>query len=1092
MAYTSFPDPVRPASVVLHTRCCVPQLGWDPFSRDSLLSRLQDSTRKYRLTLISAPSGYGKTTLVADFANRQAGSLGWISLEDEHNDPLLLLAYLQTALQRQLPSGFDLSLALEPRAALTLLLNALDPGGAAGSLLILDNLHRLVTPDALALVGRLIEYAGTHLHFIALAWGEPRLDNLSRLRAAGQVATFTADDLRFTPDETQALLEQANRAPLPARATATIDVQLEGWALGVRLLADSVLRAPVATTADLANRLDTLRPQLFDYLAQEVLNPQPAALRTFLLHTAILDTLDAAACRALGGPGAQQWLTDLDRHLALVQPVDTERRQWRYRVFFRQFLQHVLERVLEPAAIRELHGVAATHYLAARDEEQALAHLLAAGAYEPAADLLGRLLESRYAASHSLALAEWLPRFPVALSEAHPWLILAQARLSSLSDNPGATEQLYEHAETVAREMGDQRAIFLARYYRAGWLLRRGRFRSAAALYRQTLPLATDAAEQADLLSHVAYTLYMGTGQTDEALDLLDQALDLFRGSDRSARTINILQLQADMRFNLGDLRGALAGYHTVLDLAAQEGNLPELAAIRYKAAYIHVLCGEWTAGEALAEQEHTLAHDANLPRRDADATLIRGMVAQGRWHFAQARAYYEEALTIYRQLNDQRQLALVLTWLGTLARREGKLEEAVHCGEASLALRQKLNVPYELGLTLISLGRSLAEQGAWDQARTHWTTALEIFTCARAHYMEAQLHIYLAGGALQNPEGAQTAGLHSHLTAALALCWRYDYSFLFTSDPAWSAPLLVAAIEAGIDVPTATQFLQHIGKTGTTEALTALTTVKPGVPRAKRAVAAALDTWLEVPPEPLYIRTLGTFTLQRGERVISNWPRASARAVFQYLLLFRSRPVPMEELTEVFWPDSAPAPARKNLHQAVAALRHALEPELPMGIASRYLRVNSGTYQIVLPTGSTLADEQFLSQSTVRQSVPVLEQAVRLYQGDYLADQPYAEWTMPRREQLRVVYHDLLLRLAAAYFAADRLADCITVAQTLWDQEPWSEEAVLWLMQAHAARGNRAPALRAYQTLAARLQAELNITPRADVTAFYQQLLRS
>jgi DNA-binding SARP family transcriptional activator len=258
-----------------------------------------------------------------------------------------------------------------------------------------------------------------------------------------------------------------------------------------------------------------------------------------------------------------------------------------------------------------------------------------------------------------------------------------------------------------------------------------------------------------------------------------------------------------------------------------------------------------------------------------------------------------------------------------------------------------------------------------------------------------------------------------------------------------------------------------------------------------RHAAQQAIGAWLEADPEPLQVRTLGHFSLQRGERPIENWPRLSSRILFQYLLLHRARPVPVDELIEVLWPHKQLAPSRKNLHQVVTGLRHVLEPELPAGVPSRYLRVAGGSYQLALPPGSTVDDELFLDLCKRADTLRERERAAALYTGDYLPDTLYCEWTTAHRERLSDCHRSLLLRLASDYLEVGRFDECIAAARYAHDQEPWSENAAYLLMSAYAARGERTSALRAYDALQRCLREEFEIAPRPDIVGYYQQILQ-
>ena len=265
--------------------------------------------------------------------------------------------------------------------------------------------------------------------------------------------------------------------------------------------------------------------------------------------------------------------------------------------------------------------------------------------------------------------------------------------------------------------------------------------------------------------------------------------------------------------------------------------------------------------------------------------------------------------------------------------------------------------------------------------------------------------------------------------------------------------------------------------------------------PAVRRAVEGAIAAILDTPPPPLRVQCLGRFRLWRGEREITRWGRSAARAVFQYLLAHRPRPVPMERLMDTFWPTSGPAQARKNLHQAVAALRRALEPELARGMPSRYLRVGEGSYALDLPPGSWVDYEAFEArlQPLLRHGAPereALGEVLALYGGDYLVESLYEDWTAPLRERLRNRYLAGLRLLARLAWQDGQPEAAVDAARRALELDPWDEDAALALMQAYRLQGNLPAARRVYEQLRDRLRRDLDLPPRRDLTALYGRLV--
>ncbi|MEA3396338.1 MAG: BTAD domain-containing putative transcriptional regulator, partial [Chloroflexota bacterium] len=616
----------------------------------------------------------------------------------------------------------------------------------------------------------------------------------------------------------------------------------------------------------------------------------------------------------------------------------------------------------------------------------------------------------------------------------------------------------------------------------------------------------------------------MRDGEVQEALCLLDQAMELAWQSSHPLGRAGLLSLKGKMLSSLGNFTGALDAWHTALDLMEAYGNRHQQIGILNNVAYYHCLLGQFDHAEPPVRRALELAQSFGRQSGYAYALSVQGMIRQGQGAWKTARRCYEEALTIQRRLGKEYEVAVTLNWLGLLSRREGRLNEALRRGEEGLALREKLSNDYETGLSLIDVGATHLELGHRAQAEALWQRALDIFTRHQARYEQAQLNFYLA--VLTHRQG-EVAAAQNLMAVALDLAQHYDYDYIFVQDAAWAAPLLAPL--AIHDSQFAAHLLTRMGRLALDALLPFLDAPNPAAraraatllgrlndatalkplaarrrdpdPSVRRSVENALAELLAVPPEPLRIQTLGRFSLWRGKRKIVCWPRRSARDVFLLLLLRHPQPLAADALAEVLWPGSAPDKASQSLRRAVSALRRILEPELPAGFPSRYLRVEHETYALILPPASHVDDTAFeremtqelegiLSRQEARQVViNRLKAALNHYTGDYLSEFPYEDWALPRREYLRHLLISGAHRLAQLCLEAGQLENAIATAHCALVQGPWDEEATLVLMRAYAALGNIPAALRAYEAHRDRLQHDLDLPPRDDLTALYNQL---
>ena len=394
-----------------------PRLVARPRVTDRLAATLDPG---HRLTLVSAPAGFGKTTLLTDWlAGLQGGRVGWLSLDDGDNDPTRFLAHLVAALGS---AGLAVDPAApatpsdDPAAALTSLVNDVARAGevepAAHWIVVLDDYHVIGAAAVHEAVTFLLDHLPDHLHLVVATRSDPPLP-LARLRSRGQLSELRAAELRFTPAEAREFLNQVMGLELTAADVEALEDRTEGWIAGLQLAALS-LRG-IASRDEVTGFIRAFTGShrfVIDYLADEVLARQPARVRDFLLRTAVLDRLTGPLCDAVtGGAGGARTLEDLERGNLFVVPLDAERSWYRYHHLFADVLR---ARLLaeHPEEVPDLHRRASA-WLAAHDlVVDAVRHALAAGDFDRAGHLVEEALPDMRRARQDSQLLAWVRSLP--------------------------------------------------------------------------------------------------------------------------------------------------------------------------------------------------------------------------------------------------------------------------------------------------------------------------------------------------------------------------------------------------------------------------------------------------------------------------------------------------------------------------------------------------------------------------------------------------------------------------------------------------------------------------------------------------------
>src|SRR5215211_6388370 len=431
-------------------------------ARPRLIAKLEPQAGR-KLMLISAPAGFGKTTLLGEWAASRSDEqcVAWVSLDEADNDPARFLSSLRA------PGS-------PPVEGLTgALINELAdfPGTLA---IVLDDYHLIDSDQVHGIVSFLLERLPSNVHLVISSRIDPPLP-LARLRARGQIAEINAADLSFAREEAVAFLKDTMELNLSDEYVTALEARTEGWIAGLQLAALSMRDRediPSFVRAFSGSHRDVL-----DFLAEEVLERQSERVRSFLLETSILQRLTGELCDAVTArEDGQEMLETLERENLFVVALDDERRWYRYHHLFADVLRGLLEKE-RSKDVKQLHLRAASWYERNGWASEAVEHALAAGDAGWAARLVEYYTQALFQRGEGVTVDRWLLALPAGLVRSRPRLSLAQAILAFITGRADEVEPLLTDAERALTTVDQAGEPPVGEAVRGGWRTSTGRWR---------------------------------------------------------------------------------------------------------------------------------------------------------------------------------------------------------------------------------------------------------------------------------------------------------------------------------------------------------------------------------------------------------------------------------------------------------------------------------------------------------------------------------------------------------------------------------------------------------------------------------------
>jgi ATP/maltotriose-dependent transcriptional regulator MalT/two-component SAPR family response regulator len=1068
------------------TKIVIPALRPEILRRARLLARFDDLLEK-KLIIMTAPAGYGKTSLLVDFARQSEVPVCWLSLDALDKDPQRFIAYIIAALAVRFPNFGKRSNAVlrtvtsfeqDSERLLSSLINEMNDQIDEHFALVVDDYHFVdFIPHIRDLFSRFVSLVGENCHVILASRRLPTLPDIALMVGRQQVSGFDLEELAFRPDEIRTLFEKNYGVKLADDVAEELVRQTEGWITGLHLSATEVARAaPDPSTAALwASRTRAARATGVDlavYLDQQVLSQQSPKLRQFLLQTSLLEEFDVDLCEAVLGAGDwKNLLGTVKRNSLFVLPVGPQGKWLRYHHLFGEFLQ---ERILQesPETANTILARLAGVYEERRDWEKAYAILRQLGNPDALAGLVERVGTLVLLSEHLITLQSWLDDLPAALLEKRPSLLsLKGAFLCSLGDGRAALP-LLDRAIAMLENAGDLPGLPQTLVRRAAARRIVGDYSGAIQdadealqLGKQSPDLKPEIAEAARFKGLSLFRL----GQVEQATRYLEDSLHRY---ELLGEPESIARLQIEMGLACratGKYAAAAQFYQKALAEWKRENNLNSQANALNNLSVLYYMQGDYESAVKILEEGLACAHQGGFRWQEALMLASLGDVLSDLDDYESAHQTYTTATGIAQQVSYQFLVNYLLLAQVRLARLRGRFQEAhSHLQDARLLI-QVAGSNYESGLLYL-------ESGCLSLAEAHLQTALSELQSALDRFQRGNLtaeiewtHVWLAAAFAGSGDEATA---QNHLRTVLSAL----------SQDAGDSPLVHMLRHA-------TPWLADLLSDPETDPLLRrVTLAEERLPTRRKRLRRMLKA-APLQTSRLTIQTLGKPQVRVNGKLVtlSQWQTLSVRDLFFFFLL-SSRPVTKDEIGEVFWPDIDPAQLKLRFKNNLYRLRHALGQDAILFENNLYFFNRHLDYEYdVEEFDSHFAQAKIVEQ--VEDKIAHLRAATKLWYGSYLQGVD-ALWAWPERQRLEHACLDALRQLAELQRQTGYRESALQACQRALEVDSCLEDFHRLAMRLHADRGDRLAVIWQYQACRDALQTELDMVPSEETQALYQRLI--
>ncbi|HML20738.1 MAG TPA: tetratricopeptide repeat protein [Aggregatilinea sp.] len=1051
------------ASTILQRAAHIPHFS-GVIQRPVLLERLQ-AVGDHKLTLVCAPPGYGKSTIVAQFAYQSSYVAAWQTIEERDRDVPNLYRQSLAALETVAAGIQDLPadpVGYTPGELSGLIADYVRNAVTDDFVYVLDDIQYLAgAPGAETWLRAMVSMMPANCHMVLIGRILPDLP-LTEMIARREVLALGQEQLKFTPTEIDSLAREVlGLSPSPAEVY-DLASRLEGWPAGVFL----ALR-PLPADLEHAMLNGGEGPEgLFDALASLMLRAQPPALRDFLLASSTLERLTPDLCTAaLGLRDSTHWISEVQSRNLFISRVANG---LTYHRLFRTLLQRQLKET-NPNLYYDLHARAARWFEDNNRIDEAFEHYLNAGLYKRAVMIAEQVSRSYFTQGKVETLLTWQNAI-AKTGVVTPRLAYACALIHTDRYAYQLAEAELDQAETGFTTTENEVGIAEVQLQRAMINLQRGQYELAIS---QAMPFRDAPRGPSNLRGRALRVIGFASvrlGRVEEAVRSLEEALPLFKAYADAYALTNLLQ-DLEMGYTrLGRSEEANACLQEVVALRRSLGSAGALALALNNLGYHYHQLGDYQ--QAYVTFQEGLRIVTHVPDKRAESYLrwSLGDLQRDQGNFEDAIRLYNKSLELIGG-GEPHLRASVLASASNLQRWRGKYYEALLLADEANALAETHNVALERALAQAAFWAARAQSGQLEDALKNLHAVVNDL---KRQGIKIEL-VQVLG------QAAHVALLAEDMKAA------QDYlrTALTTARDGGSLQPLIAEV---VHVPVLHQYVlgQFERDTDLLRRIDLLRDAQLKTRQDSTAVAPAA-----VRPETYSLRvlTLGQESVERDGRTISpsEWRAASAKELFFYLLFegVKTR----EQISLIFWPDSPTKRVRSNFHTTLYRARQAVGENTLLFENDRYFINPELDVLCDANEMEGLARQARLLSPHDARTEDLWRRAVTLYRGEFLTALD-ADWAYTRRETYHELYLEALIGLGMCARARGDLREALATFKQALEVDPFREDIHRAIMLCYAESGEKNKVHVQFQELKTLLQEELAVEPTAETLKLVQSLL--